>query len=73
MNQEVAKVPMEVIAAITAAIAAVIDQPVGSFVLTNIQPEQGPVPALAPTSAWAKAGLIQNHLSRAAFGNRGRG
>lgn len=70
MNQEQAKVPVEIIAAITAAIAAVIDQPVGSFAITNIQPAQAP--ALAPTSAWAKAGLIQSHLARAGFGSRSR-
>jgi hypothetical protein len=71
MNQEPAKIPLEVVAAITAAIAAMIDQPVGSFAITNIQPAPGP--ALAPTSAWAKAGLIQSHLARAAFGARSRG
>lgn len=70
MNHEQAKVPVEVVAAITAAIAAVIDQPVGNFAITNIQPVQQP--ALAGGGAWAKAGLIQTHLSRAAFGNRHR-
>lgn len=70
MSQDQAKVPVEVVAAITAAIAAVIDQPVGSFAITNIQPAAAPAPAA--TSAWAKAGLIQSHLARAAFGSRVR-
>ncbi len=70
MELQQAKVPVEIIAAITAAIAAVIDQPVGSFAITNIQPAMQP--GLAPGSAWAKAGLIQSHLSRAQFGNRSR-
>ncbi|MFZ5828004.1 MAG: hypothetical protein ACOY94_27170 [Bacillota bacterium] len=70
MNQEQTRVPVEVVAAITAAIAAVIDQPVGSFAITNIQPVQQPAPAMP--SAWAKAGLIQSHLARAAFGSRSR-
>jgi len=70
MELQQAKVPVEIVAAITAAIAAVIDQPVGSFAITNIQPAAQP--ALVPTSAWAKAGLIQSHLSRTQFGNRSR-
>lgn len=70
MNQEQSRVPVEVVAAITAAIAAVIDQPVGSFAITNIQPVQQPVPV--STNLWAKAGLIQSHLARAAFGTRSR-
>lgn len=69
-QDEQARVPVEVVAVITAAIAAVIDQPVGSFAIRSIQPVGAP--ARAGTGAWAKAGLIEAHLSRAQFGNRGR-
>ncbi|MFZ5816255.1 MAG: hypothetical protein ACOY93_13315 [Bacillota bacterium] len=68
MTQEQAKVPVEIVAAITAAIAAMLDQPTGSFQIRSIQPV---TPAQAPApSAWAKAGLIQTHLTRASFRNR---
>lgn len=64
------KVPLEVVAAITAAIAAAMDQPVGSFAITSIEPERS-VPVPQP-SAWAKAGLIQAQMARSAFLTRSR-
>lgn len=69
-QDEQARVPAELVAVITAAIAAVMDQPVGSFAIRSIEPAAAPVRASA--SAWAKAGLIEAHLSRAQFGSRGR-
>lgn len=74
MSQQQPPIPVEVVAAITAAVAAVIDQPVGNFAIRSIEPVQAAQvgrPQAIP-SAWAKAGLIQSHLARAAFGNRNR-
>lgn len=62
-------IPLEIVAAVTAVVAAVLDQPVGSFAITSIQPESvaAPVP-----SVWAKAGLLETHLARRQFGIRTR-
>lgn len=64
------KVPLEVVAAITAAIAAAMDQPVGSFAITSIQPERSA--SVPQPSVWAKAGLIQAQMARSAFLTRSR-
>lgn len=69
MNAPQSGIPLEIVAAITAALSAVLDQPVGSFVVKSIQPEPAPV---RPTSGWAKAGLIETHLARRQFGIRSR-
>lgn len=70
MNTPQSGTPLEVVAAITAALSAVLDQPVGSFVVTSIQPvaqPMGPAP-----SAWGKIGLLESHLARRQFGLRSR-
>lgn len=67
MNQDLFGVPAQVVAAITAAIAAMVDQP---FTITGIQPASGS-PGMG-RSAWAKAGLLESHMARSAFGSRGR-
>jgi len=66
MQSQSGVVPLEIVAAITAAIAVVLEQPLGSFAITNIQP-QG-----QQSSAWAKVGLIEKHLARGQFGRRTR-
>lgn len=62
-------IPLEVVAAITAAISAVLDH--GEFVVTSIQPAAVPAAQGAPT-VWAKAGVLESHLSRRQFGFRTR-
>lgn len=78
-----AQLPAEIVAVITAAVAAAMDQPVGSFAIRSIEPAAqgwGQAPAGAGPggpgawggSGWAKAGVIQAHLTRAQFGGRTR-
>lgn len=65
--------PLEIVAAVTAAVAVMIDQPVGSFVVSSISPEPGAERAAAPTAAvWSKAGILESHLMRRQFGMRTR-
>lgn len=74
MNHTSTSVSPEVVAAITAALSVVMDQPVGQFAITSIQPE-GPAQgfgAFAPVSGWARAGMLESHLSRRQFGFRSR-
>lgn len=73
MNEPQSSVSLETVAAITAALAAAMDQPVGSFVITGIQPVAPVMPGLpvAP-SGWAQAGILESHLSRRQFGLRSR-
>ncbi len=76
-----AQLPAEVVAVITAALAAAMDQPVGSFTIRSIEPatpgwgrgpgSAGPAGPLSG-SGWAKAGVVQAHLTRAQFGGRTR-
>lgn len=68
MNGTQPGVPMESIVAITAAIAAVLDQPIGSFVVKSIQPERAEVQPAG--SFWAKSGLLESHMARRQFGIR---
>jgi hypothetical protein len=73
MNTQPTGVPLEIVAGITAALSVLLDQPVGSFIVTSIQPEAAPAQAAArPASSWAKAGLIETHLGRRQFGVRSR-
>ncbi|HEY3365817.1 MAG TPA: hypothetical protein VGK74_12240 [Symbiobacteriaceae bacterium] len=62
-------IPLEIVAAITATLAAVLDLPVDSFAVTRIQaePASGPRPSL-----WGKAGVLESHLVRRQFGIRTR-
>lgn len=68
MEANQATIPVELVAVITAALAAVLDQPIGSFAVTSIQPQGG---ATAP-SAWGKAGVLESHFARRQFGLRTR-
>lgn len=68
--QTQAPIPLETIAAITAALSVVLDQPAGSFVVRSIERAAGP--AGAAPGAWAKAGLLESHLARRQFGLRNR-
>lgn len=64
-------IPLEIVAAITAALSAVLDQPVGNFVVTSITAEQPAAPAAyAQASGWAKAGVLESQLMRRQFGLR---
>ncbi len=77
-----AQLPAELVAVITAAISAAMDQPVGSFAIRSIEragpagagafAAAGPVGAAPAASGWAKAGVVQAHLTRAQFGGRTR-
>jgi hypothetical protein len=70
MQTQSGVVPLEIVAAITAAIAVVLEQPLGSFAITRIEPHVQP--QVRPPSAWAKVGLIESHLARGQFGLRTR-
>jgi len=61
--------PLEVVAAITAAIACYLDKPLDQFVLKSVTPEGAGAPL---QSIWAKAGVLDAHLSRRQFGFRSR-
>jgi len=66
MQAQSGVVPLEIVAAITAAISVLLEQPLGNFKITSIQPHT------LPQSAWAKVGLIESHLARGQFGHRSR-
>jgi len=68
MNQGQSGIALETIAAITAAVAAAMDQPVGSFVITGIQPVAAA--GAAAQSGWVQAGLLERHLAMRQFGQR---
>jgi hypothetical protein len=72
MEKTHVETPLEVVAAITAAIAAYLDAPLDSFVLTSVQAEPAPAPARTLGSVWAKAGVLETHLARRQFGIRTR-
>ncbi len=70
MNGQQPGVPPEVVAVITAALAAYLEQPAGNFTITSIQPE---APVAQPVaSGWARAGVLEAHLARRQFGLRTR-
>lgn len=69
MEQTQAQLPLEIVAAITATIAAYLDQPADSFVLKSVAPEVAGRPL---QSVWAKAGVLESHLARRQFGIRNR-
>lgn len=71
MNYASTGVSPEVVAAITAALSVVLDQPMGQFAITSIQPE-GASPTPAPVSGWSRAGVLESHLARRQFGLRSR-
>jgi hypothetical protein len=70
MFETQSQVPLPVVAAITAALAVVLERSPESFVVKSIEPV-GPAPAPAP-SLWPKVGLMEAHLTRASFGRRMR-
>jgi hypothetical protein len=70
VNEMTAGIPMERLAAITAALAVVLDQPVGSFVVKSV--EMVPAARLPAGGVWAKVGLMESHFARRQFGTRGR-
>lgn len=71
MHDTASGIPSERVAAIVAALAAVLDQPVGSFAVTSIGPVEKA--ALLPSGrVWSKAGLLESHLARRQFGLRSR-
>lgn len=69
MEHTQANVPLEVVAAITAAIAVYLDKPLDQFVLKSVTPEGAGAPL---QSVWAKAGVLEAHLARRQFGIRSR-
>jgi hypothetical protein len=71
MEQTQVQLPLETIAAIMAAVAAYLDQPLENFTIKSVTPE----PAAAGRtvgSVWAKAGVLEAHLARRQFGIRSR-
>jgi hypothetical protein len=69
LEQTQASLPLEIVAAITAAVAVYLDKPLDQFVLKSVTP----VGAGAPVaSVWAKAGVLESHLARRSFGFRSR-
>ncbi|HWI61193.1 MAG TPA: hypothetical protein VNT75_05135 [Symbiobacteriaceae bacterium] len=69
MEQTQANLPLEIIAAITAAVAVYLDKPVDQFVLRSVSAEGAGAPL---QSVWAKAGVLESHLARRQFGIRSR-
>ncbi|BDG60774.1 hypothetical protein [Caldinitratiruptor microaerophilus] len=62
MHEEtVAGVPLPVLVAITAAVAAVLDTEPGRVAIRSVRPVAGPA---AGAGNWAVAGRMQQHLSR---------
>lgn len=55
-------VPLEVVAAITAAVAAVLETSPDRLAIRSIAPERGP--AVPAPSTWAVAGRLEQHLTR---------
>jgi len=70
MEQEQVNLPVETVAAITAALAAYLDQPASDFVITRVTAEAPAGRGLG--SVWAKAGVLESHLARRQFGLRSR-
>jgi hypothetical protein len=71
MVQTEVQLPLETVAAIMAAVAAYLDQPLENFVIRRVTPEPA-AQGLAPQSVWAKAGVLEAHLTRRQFGLRTR-
>jgi hypothetical protein len=68
MQEHNAPVSLPTIAAITAALAVMLERSPDTFIVKSIEPV-GPAAASAP-SLWSKAGLLATHMSRAGFGQR---
>ena len=60
MTQEKAKVTPEIMAAITAAIAVMLDKPASAFKVKNVA-------ATGQGFSWAKAGILELMASRQRF------
>lgn len=54
----------DVVAIITAALACALDAPVDSFRIRSVEPVAAAVPAGAPGGFWAKAGILEQHMTR---------
>jgi hypothetical protein len=69
MEQTQANLPLEIVAAITAALAVYLDKPLDQFVVKSVTPATflAPVPSL-----WNKSGVLEAHLARRQFGIRSR-
>jgi hypothetical protein len=70
MQATQSSVSMETLVAITAAVAVVLDRPIGSFTVKSI--EQEAAVRETPPSVWAKAGILESHFGRGQFGLRTR-
>ncbi|HLO02142.1 MAG TPA: hypothetical protein VK191_03430 [Symbiobacteriaceae bacterium] len=66
MQDSSTPVSLPIVAAITAALAVMLERSPDQFVITSVEPV---VPAPAP-SLWSKAGLMAAQMSRANFGQR---
>jgi hypothetical protein len=69
MQESSTPVSLPIVAAITAALAVMLERSPDQFVITSVQPVTAP--AQAP-SLWPKAGLLAAHMTRAGFGQRTR-
>jgi hypothetical protein len=68
MQTGTANLHPELLAAITAVLSCAIE---GPFLVRSVQPEAAAAP-VAAGSAWAKAGLMEQHLTRRSFVARSR-
>lgn len=70
MQESSTPVSLPIVAAITAALAVMLERSPDQFVITAVEPV---APAQAPApSLWSKAGLMAAQMTRANFGQRTR-
>lgn len=70
MQESSTPVSLPIVAAITAALAVMLERSPDQFVITSVEPVK---PAAVPApSLWSKAGLMAAQLSRQSFGQRTR-
>lgn len=69
MQDSSTPVSLPIVAAITAALAVMLERSPDQFVITAVEPVAAPAPA---PSLWSKAGLMAAQMTRANFGQRTR-
>lgn len=69
-QQTLSGAPLDVVAAISAALSVALGTEPGRLAIRSITP-LCPAPAAAP-AAWAMAGRMEQHLARRSFGMRTR-
>lgn len=69
MQESSTPVSLPIVAAITAALAVMLERSPDQFVITSVEPV---APAAPAPSLWSKAGLMAAQMTRANFGQRTR-